>query len=35
MTEKEIILPEGQVMCRFELFMVRKEFLTKQRETEK
>ena len=35
MTEKEIVLPEGQVMSRFELFMVRKEFLTKQRETEK
>ena len=35
MTEKEIILPEGNVMCRVELFMVKREFLTKQSETDK
>ena len=35
MTEKEIRLKEGHVMCRVELFMVRKEFLTKQSETDK
>ena len=35
MTEKEIVLEEGHVMCTVEIFMVRKEFLTKQSETEK
>ena len=34
MTEKEITLPEGHVMCRVELFMVKEEFLTKQSETD-
>ena len=34
MTEKELILPEGYVMCRVELFMVKKDFLTKQSEAE-
>ena len=35
MTEEEIRLPEGYAMCRVELFMVEKDFLTKQSETDK
>ena len=34
MTEKEIRLNEGHVMCRVELFMVRREYLAKQSETD-
>ena len=35
MTEKEIRLPEGYVTRRVELFMVKKDFLMKQSETDK
>ena len=34
MTEKEIKWPEGYALCRVELFMVKKDFLTKQSETD-